>query len=149
PLSHRVLGTTQSITDLQRDQMLEYFTDRYSADNTVVALAGKIDFDGISAQLSQHCGRWNTTQAARVHGSVPRRRNEFTVQNETVTRHYMLMLAPAPAQQDQRRYAASVLAQILGEGDGSRLFWALIETGLADEAQAQFDGRDDHGEYLV
>jgi predicted Zn-dependent peptidase len=61
----------------------------------------------------------------------------------------MLMLAPAPGQQDERRYAMSMLAQILGDADGSRLHWALIETGLAEEAQAQYDGRDRAGDVLV
>ena len=42
-----------------------------------------------------------------------------------------------------------MLAQILGEGEGSRLHWALVEPGLADEAQAQFDGRDHAGECIV
>jgi predicted Zn-dependent peptidase len=75
--------------------------------------------------------------------------NEFTINSESVHRHYMLMMCPAPAQQDDQRYAMSVLAQILGDADGSRLYWALIETGLAEEAQAQYDGRDGVGEVLV
>lgn len=149
PLSHRVLGTTQSITDLKRDQMMDYFVDRYSADNTVLAMAGKLDFDAMTARLNEWCGRWNTTRAGRSNGNVPRQSREFTITSETVNRHYILMISPAPSQQDDRRYAASVLAQILGDGDGSRLFWALVEPGLADEAQAQYDGRDGLGEYLA
>ena len=69
--------------------------------------------------------------------------------SDKVKRDYMIMLAPAPAQNDDRRYAAAMLAQILGDGEGSRLHWALIEPGLADEAQAQFDGRDQAGEFVV
>jgi predicted Zn-dependent peptidase len=40
PLSHRVLGTAETVSALTRDQMAAYLADRYSADNTVVALAG-------------------------------------------------------------------------------------------------------------
>jgi predicted Zn-dependent peptidase len=149
PLSHRVLGTTQTITDLTRDQMLAYFQNRYSADNTVVALAGRLDFDAMVSLLDQHCCRWQTTNARRVSGAVPRQRDEFTLRSATVNRHYMLMIAPAPANEDPRRYAASILTQILGDTDGSRLYWALIETGLADEAQAQYEPRDGYGEFLA
>src|SRR5262245_46466331 len=102
PLSHRVLGTTQSITDLKRDQMMEYFTQRYSADNTVVAMAGKLDFDAMTAQLAEACGNWNTTRAARDPRPVPRRSAEFTINSDAVTRHYLLMMSPAPSQQDER-----------------------------------------------
>ncbi|HRJ50848.1 MAG TPA: pitrilysin family protein, partial [Phycisphaerales bacterium] len=35
-LGQRVLGTTRTITDLSRDQMLAYFSSRYSPDNMAV-----------------------------------------------------------------------------------------------------------------
>jgi predicted Zn-dependent peptidase len=59
------------------------------------------------------------------------------------------MLAPAPSIDDERRYAASMLASVLGDVEGSRLYWALIETGMADEAQAQYEGHDGLGDYFV
>jgi predicted Zn-dependent peptidase len=59
------------------------------------------------------------------------------------------MISPGPAMQDPRRYAATILMQILGDSDGSRLYWSLIEPGLAEEAEAHFDGRDASGEQVV
>ena len=44
-LGHRVLGTPETITAMQRDELSGYFTQRYSADNTVVVLSGKLNFD--------------------------------------------------------------------------------------------------------
>jgi predicted Zn-dependent peptidase len=35
---------------------------------------------------------------------------------------------------------------VLGGGDGSRLHWALVETGLAEEASASYDGHDGTGD---
>jgi predicted Zn-dependent peptidase len=149
PLGHRVLGTTQSITDLTRDQMMEYFCNRYSADNTVVAAAGRLDFDGLLNRVAEHCGAWATTRAARTHLPPQLRNQQFTITSESVHRHYILMLCPGPSQQDEQRYAAAILSNILGAPGGSRLFWALIETGLAEEAQVQHDARDGVGNYLV
>jgi predicted Zn-dependent peptidase len=149
PLSHRVLGTEQTVGEMTQEQMLEYFTRRYSADNTVVAMAGNVDFDRMVDQLAQHCGEWSRSDTERVHPTVPAVRDAFTLESPTVTRHYLLMLSPAPAMNDERRYAAGMLDQILGDVDGSRLYWALIETGLAEEAQAQYDGRDGTGEHLI
>ena len=45
PLGHRVLGTPETIDHMQRDELSSYFEDRYSADNTIVVLAGNLDFD--------------------------------------------------------------------------------------------------------
>jgi len=45
PLGHRVLGTPDSIKSMDIGSMRDYFTARYSPDNTVLALAGKVDLD--------------------------------------------------------------------------------------------------------
>jgi predicted Zn-dependent peptidase len=42
-----------------------------------------------------------------------------------------------------------MLADTFGSPDNSRLHWALIETGIAEEAQAAYDRRDGTGEYFV
>ncbi|MGP1347729.1 MAG: M16 family metallopeptidase [Phycisphaerales bacterium] len=149
PLSHRVLGTNETIRALQREQMSEYFAKRYSADNTTVALAGRVDFDAAVGLIERACGGWERTGAAR-DGFAPRvRGEEFTLTDPKVQRSYLLMVAPGPSAQDDRRYAAMLLAQILGGSDNSRLHWALIETGLAEEAQAAFDPRDGCGDFYV
>ncbi len=149
PLSHRVLGTRDTIEAMQRDQMVEYFRQRYSADNTTVALAGRLDFEAVVEQLRDACGGWNTTDASRQYPDVAVTADELVIDSEAVNRHYAITLAPAPPIQDDRRYAAGMLAQILGDAEGSRLYWALVETGLAEEARAQYDGRDRIGTYLV
>ena len=149
PLGHRVLGTNETIESLARDGMVDYFDKRYSADNTVVALAGRLDFEACVEQVRTLCGNWPTTHPERDTSAPVSREETFTLERPQVGRAYALMLAPAPAYDDDRRYAASVLAQLLGDADGSRLYWALVETGLAEEAHAQYSPRDGTGEYLV
>ncbi len=149
PMSHRVLGTTETITDLARDEMAAYFDHRYSADTTTVALAGRIDFDRSVAQIETLCGTWPKTNARRDASAPPIWQGEFEMRDEKVSRAYLLGMSLAPSAQDPRRYAAAMLAQILGGSDNSRLHWALIETGLADEAQSAHDPHDGTGEYYV
>jgi predicted Zn-dependent peptidase len=149
PLAHRVLGTNQTIAALTRDQMNDYFAQRYSSDNTTIALAGKVDFDAAVAQFRQACGRWQRT-GARRNAAAPRvQSQDFTIEDAKVQRAYLLMIAPGPAADDDRRYAATLLAQILGGANNSRLHWSLIESGVAEEAQAAFDPRDGCGDYYV
>ena len=45
--------------------MRDYFAARYSADNTVVALAGKVDFDRVVADVERLCGQWKNTGGTR------------------------------------------------------------------------------------
>ncbi len=70
PLSHRVLGTRDTVAAMQRDQMQAYFDGRYSADNTAIALAGRLDFDAVADQLAGYCGDWVKTDALRVYPQV-------------------------------------------------------------------------------
>lgn len=148
-LRHRVLGTVETITDLSRDQMAGYFKDRYSADNTTVALAGKVDFDASVAQIAELCGSWDRTDATRDATRPATNTERFTLTDDKVARAYLLGLADAPDGNDDRRYAAMLASQVLGGADNSRLHWALLETGLADEAQAAYDGHEGVGEFFV
>jgi predicted Zn-dependent peptidase len=149
PLSHRVLGTTETITALPRNRMKAYFDDRYAADNTVVAMAGKLDFDRMVDLVAERCGSWRRTGVSRDSSRPALVGSDFTLRDEKVTRGYVLAMCDAPAIADDRRYAAGILAQILGAPDNSRLHWALIEPGIAEEAQASFDAHDGFGEFFV
>lgn len=149
PMSHRVLGTTETISALSRDQMRDYFERWYAPDNTVVALAGKVDFDASCAQLERECGSWRPSAVRHARRAPDPNQTRFELRDAKVTRGYLLALAPAPGAHDDRKYAAALLAQVLGMSDNSRLHWSLIETGLAEEAQAAFDPHDGTGDYYI
>jgi predicted Zn-dependent peptidase len=149
PLAHRVLGTTQTITDLTSQQMQDYFTSRYAPDNTVLAISGKVDFKAACAQAEAICGGWTPTGVQRDYSSPRHGGGPFELHNPKFSRGYLLAFCEAPAIDDPRRYAASLLAQVLGAPDNSRFHWALIETGLAEDAVAQYDPHDRFGEMLL
>lgn len=148
-LGHRVLGTKESVAAMSRDQMNAYFNDRYAPDSMVVALAGHLDFDHCVDLISKRCASWPATGARRDAALPERATGRFEMTDPKVNRGYLIGVADAPGVEDERRYAASLLAQVLGGADNSRLHWALIETGLAEEAQAAYDGMDRHGEFFV
>ena len=59
------------------------------------------------------------------------------------------MMMPSVSFQDKQKHAAAALAAILGGGDGSRLHWALVDTGLAEAAATSVDTNDNYGEQLA
>jgi predicted Zn-dependent peptidase len=148
-LAHRVLGTNESIKALTRDQMAGYFQERYAADKTVVALAGRVNFDQAVEQIRELCADWQQSAGDRKTAPPSVGADAFTLQDERVHRGYLIGVAQAPAANDDQRYAAALLAQMLGGMDNSKLHWALIETGIAEEAQAGYDGLDGTGDYFV
>lgn len=122
-LAFRVLGTNQTVTDLTAAQMRGYFEQRYSPDNMVVSLAGRVDFDAAVRQVSDLCGGWKPTGAARDHGRVIPHAADQTLHKDSVNMHYLVGVAPGPSRQDEDRYAAAVLAHIMGDSDNGRLYW--------------------------
>ncbi|MBI1337762.1 MAG: insulinase family protein [Phycisphaera sp.] len=149
PLGHRVLGTTQTVGGLQVEQMRDYFNERYSPDNIVVAAAGRLNFKKLVDELGTLTQTWKPTGASRMHGQPPATGEKRTERDARVNRHYLAMMMPAPGAQDEKRYAAKVLADALGDEDGSRLYWSLIDPGLADEVSFDFNPQDRTGSYIV
>ena len=149
PLSHRVLGTNATVSALSRDQMAAYFAARYTPDNTVLVAAGNLDFDALVAEATRLCSAWTPARPARAATAWTPCRAEAQVSLKNTARAYILLAMPGPSVQDDRRYAAGILMHVLGGGDGSRLHWALVETGLAEEASASYDGHDSAGDLTL
>ncbi len=148
PLGFRVLGTKQTVADMTAGQMREYFGRRYASDNVVVSAVGRFDFDKLVEDVEKIAGRWEPSGATRRYDSPLIAGKEHTMRDPNVTRHYIGLLCPGPSAQDESRYAAKVLADVLGDSEGSRIYWALVEPGLADEADFSFMPQDRLGCYL-
>ncbi len=149
PLGYRVLGTTDSIKALTATQMRDYFNQRYSPDNITVAAAGRIDFAKLIDEVSKITSHWSPTGVNRRYVSPITRPLSESLADAKVNRHYLAMMCPGPGAQDDRRYTAKVIADVLGDSEGSRLYWALIDPGLADEADFSFMPFDQTGSYFA
>ncbi|MEX2212797.1 MAG: pitrilysin family protein [Phycisphaeraceae bacterium] len=149
PLSYRVLGTVDSIKALSADQMRGYFNHRYSPDNITIAAAGRIDFDFLCDQIARVAGHWEATGATRAYVDPTVTQSEHTIADAKLNRAYMAIMCPGPSAQDEKRYTAKIISDVLGDSDGSRLYWALIDPGLADEADLSFFPYDQTGAYFA
>ena len=149
PLAHSVLGTKQSITALTRDQMQTYFDARYGPGNMVLAVAGKMDFDELVRLSEQKCGGWKHLDVQRQYPKAEFKGGLRHIVDSKLKRHYVAMICPGPSAQHDGRYAAQVLADVIGDHDGSRFYWALVEPGLADEADFSFYPHDGTGSFFA
>ncbi|MFZ9692139.1 MAG: M16 family metallopeptidase, partial [Phycisphaerales bacterium] len=149
PLGFRVLGTTETISKLPVEAMRRYFALRYASDSVAVAAAGNVDFAEFRERVAAACSSWTPSGAKREHPALAPGSGDFTLRRPELAAAYGVMQMPAVDLLDPRRYEASLVAQILGDSEGSRLFWSLVETGLAEQADASFDPRDGVGEMSV
>jgi len=134
PLGHSILGTVESIKMLSPEAMRRYFQQRYSPGNMVLVAAGRVDFDALTAQAQQSCGHWEPWSAPR-DTSPARARPAFQVlRKESSVQEYTVQASPGAAAESDDRFAARILATVLGDDSGSRLYWDLVDSGRADYA---------------
>jgi predicted Zn-dependent peptidase len=134
PLGQSVIGNAKSVGGLTPEAMRAYFQQRYSPQNIVLAAAGRIDFDALVAIAKQRCGGWSPEAAGRTIDPVAGGNSFHTLHKDTATQQYVLQLGAGPAAEDDDRYAAKLLATVLGDDSGSRLYWELVDPGLAEHA---------------
>jgi len=147
PLSRSVLGSAKSIGSLKRQQMVDYFQTHYGPGNTVLAATGKLDFDRLVALAEKYCGHWPSATAPRNQRTPKFKSQKKTVTDSKLNRRYTMALTPGPSAQDERRFAARVLADVIGDAEGSRFYWALVDNAIADDADFGFYPHDGCGSF--
>ena len=152
PLGNSVLGSTASITVLARDQMAEYFKRRYVAPNIVAVAAGNFDWPKFVSLVEKAAGGWPTGVAPRTQRIEPPGAggvHVVTKPPDKVAQQYVMLIAPAAPADHELGYAGAIVSTVVGDYTGSRLFWALTDPGLADEAGMGVDECDGAGAYYT
>jgi predicted Zn-dependent peptidase len=139
-LGRRVLGTAESIREMTVDSMRGYFHRRYRPENIVLAAAGNVDFDGLVAAVGDATAAWSSRPsdpaplADDPNLLPPGIQLDCTLPIADANQAYSIAIGEGPPMNSDDRYAARVLASIMGDEGGSRLFWELIDTGRAEVA---------------
>jgi predicted Zn-dependent peptidase len=149
PLGNTILGTVESITALEAEQMSDYFARRYSPSNIVLAFAGKAKWEELLALAKRHCEAWRGGPATRQ--TLPYRgAGSFrAILRRDDQQQTVVAVCDGPPLESPLRYAAHLLATILGDHTGSRLYWALIDPGLADGAELSYQDYNQAGAFFT
>ncbi len=149
-LGNSVLGTNASITALSRDQMAAYFRRRYVPSNITLVLAGQFDWGKVVALAETLCGGWEPGEAPRDNLGETRGASGFAVLPSTkFQQEYLMWLLAAPPTESPLRYAADLLTTVLGDEPGGRLYWELVDPGLAEGADMGYSECEGAGLYHV
>lgn len=147
-LGQSILGSVSSITNLTAEQMREYHRGHYHTGNLTLVVAGNCRFEEVVAIAEKHCSRIPRGNPARdlaVPNPAPSRR--LVVRESSLLQHLMQM-GPGPDSRDPLRFAAELLAVVVGDDSGSRLFWDLVDPGYADTADLGFSEYDGAGAWM-
>ena len=149
PLAKSVLGTSQTISALTVEQMRGYFDRRYASDNIVAAACGKVDFDKFVRDIEQRTADWRPSRPTRESFRPKGKRGRTVYHRPASQQEYIFQICDAPAACDDIRHEAAVLANIVGDDIGSRLFWELVDSGRADSASFSYSDYLDAGLFIA
>ncbi len=174
-LARPILGTAESISALTREQVYRFYREHYRPENLVVAVAGNLEHDEVvdlvAAGFSVHerdsaagschergkggpCGHVrgaaSTGCSASTGNTVPVVPGGRIVRRKDTEQAHLTLGVPGLHRYDERRYALSVLSQVLGGGMSSRLFQEIRERrGLAYAVNTFVDCYSDVGFFGV
>jgi predicted Zn-dependent peptidase len=149
-LGNSILGTPASITSLTRDQMEGYYRRRYVAPNITVSIAGNFDWWAFVDLMEKQCGDWPSAPAPRTNlGEAPGSGQTSVVTREKVAQEYVFLMSPGPMASSPLRHAADLLSMAVGDDSGSRLYWELVDPGLAESASCSYREYEDTGVFYT
>jgi predicted Zn-dependent peptidase len=138
PLGRPILGTTESINGITREQIFEHYQARYTPEHLVVSAAGNLDHDTVVELVRQAFGpvleRIADPAAPRLAGDQQDQPSGVgtTLVSRGIEQANLVLGCQALARTDKRRFALGVLNAAFGGGMSSRLFQEVREKrGLA------------------
>ncbi len=150
PLGHDVLGSRESVRDMRIEQMRDYWQRRYAANNLILSVAGNFDWDHVLELAEKHCSAWRVGDTGRdVSHYEPASPLNHIMVDKNLKQQIMILAMPAVDVKDPDYYAAILGGSILGDSDGSRLYWNLFQRGLAESASAGIWAMDGTGMLLL
>ncbi len=151
PAGWLVIGEKENILSFNREKIIDYYKSHYSSSNVVVCVAGGINDKDIQAKVKDYFSRLWRDPAVAGKEKVIEKQSEPQVllkYKKTDQTHFCLGVR-AYDLFDDRKYALSLLAVILGGNMSSRLFIQVRErNGLAYSVHTSVDSTTDAG-YLV
>jgi len=143
PLARPVLGTKRSLSAFTGEKLRSYMARHYVGPSVVVSLSGsftKADVEDLMDRFSQLPFGVRKDPAKASYSPA------FTVKRKPIEQNHLCLGFPGMADDDERRYAFSLMSNILGGGMSSRLFQSVRESrGLCYSVYSYMSSYSDTG----
>ncbi len=124
-IGRSILGTTNVIERLPRQQVLDYVGRHYHAGNIVIVGTGKIAHADLVALARRYFGRLPAGKPSKIEAA--RVRSGDLRQNKESEQLHVMISFPAPGLHAKKSHVAGLLGTLLGGSSSSRLFQKVRE----------------------
>lgn len=150
PLGRAIGGTISSVAQLQRQDVVDFFTQNYQPRRLIIAAAGNLNHQDVVTNISD--AFWNMADDGKTDTSIPPPtfHGGITVECKGVSHVYFSIGIKAAPYSSSERYLIHLLTTILGGGLSSRLFRKLRqESGMVYEINSEYQAYKDDGVIVI
>ncbi len=149
PLGMPVIGTRQSVADIDRAQMLNFMSERYVGRNLSVVAAGHLDHEEL-VMLAERALGDVPERGVEQHYVVPVVQRQIEVVHRDLEQTHICLGVQGLPQNHVDRYGTYLLNTILGGNMSSRLFQKVREDlGMAYSVYSYHHNHSDSGAFVV
>jgi predicted Zn-dependent peptidase len=153
PLGNNVLGTRESIGQMQVAHMSGYWRSRYITPHIVLSVAGKLNWEAFLCLAERLEYPWHPGQSGQGEREVfryePAGASQHIMVNPQRKQQILMLTMPMVAGESDDYEAAMLGASVLGRSKGSRLYWRIVQKGLAATASASVQAMEGTGILLL
>lgn len=131
-LGMNILGDRQSLKNLKRESILDYYNEYYVPNNSIISICGNFKFEEIVKQIEEKFKTWQpksvdtTTTKPNFNPCIVKKNKDIEQVNLAIN------LDAIPMTNNREVYALSVVNNVFGGSISSRLFQKIREEkGLA------------------
>lgn len=154
PFAHDELGTEEIITNVSREQLLEYKHRFYKPENCLISVAGNIDFDVLCEIVEKYFASHFDYEAEHYNVNFDRYNIELIKKYDIVERQdnqsNVCVHIKSVQSGDPNKCVADIYTSILGNSQNSRLFKLIREElGLVYTIYAFHDAGPNTGDIFI
>lgn len=154
PLGRPIEGTASTVSTFDRERTIAYHAQEFNPRNLVIAAAGNVEHAKLvemAAQTFATAAQPEPPTAPESVESVPHTATPILIERKKeLEQAHLIIAAPWPSARHADRFAASLLASVIGGGTSSRLWQSVREErGLAYSVGAGASSLSDVGVFTI
>ncbi len=123
PFNMSIAGTSDTVSGLSRDKVVELFNNIYASNNMVFTVVGDTNLDSVLSEARKFPKNFKKIKPM----SIKLKRGELVEKRKGIDQAHLVLGFHMPKLNDKNRYAAHIFDSILGGGMSSRLFQEVRE----------------------
>jgi predicted Zn-dependent peptidase len=138
PLGREVIGYKETVSSITRKQLLDHVARRYMPNNTVLSIAGDIQYDEAMAQIEALFDKWVAGEVSTGYVTNDKQTEaRLRVESRDIEQAHLCLAVHGFSHSHPQRFTIDLLNTVLGGGMSSRLFTEIREhRGLAYDIQS-------------